>query len=59
VRQPDITLARRLLKWEPKVSLDQGLPRTIEYFKAEAVRRTRGPRVRRSWPRRVCRPLPG
>jgi dTDP-glucose 4,6-dehydratase len=32
VRQPDITLARTLLGWEPKVALDQGLGRTIEYF---------------------------
>lgn len=31
-RQPDITLARKLLNWEPKVSLDEGLQRTIEYF---------------------------
>ncbi len=33
VRRPDISLAKRLLKWEPKVSLEQGLLRTIEYFK--------------------------
>jgi dTDP-glucose 4,6-dehydratase len=33
VRQPDITRARTLLGWEPKVSLEQGLPRTMEYFK--------------------------
>ena len=33
VRQPDITKARQLLKWEPKVSIDDGLKRTIEYFK--------------------------
>ena len=32
-RQPDITLARKILKWEPKVSLEEGLGRTIEYFK--------------------------
>ena len=32
-RQPDITLARKILKWEPKVSLEEGLARTIEYFK--------------------------
>jgi len=32
VRQPDITRARTLLGWEPKVSLDVGLPRTMEYF---------------------------
>ncbi len=31
-RQPDITDARRILNWEPKVSLDEGLKPTIEYF---------------------------
>ena len=31
-RCPDITLARRLLDWEPKVELDDGLGRTIAYF---------------------------
>src|SRR5580704_13046751 len=31
-RCPDITLAREKLKWEPKVPLEQGLARTIEYF---------------------------
>jgi len=33
VRQPDITRARTLLGWEPRVSLDEGLPRTLAYFK--------------------------
>jgi dTDP-glucose 4,6-dehydratase len=33
VRQPDITRARKLLGWEPKVPLEQGLVRTIEYFR--------------------------
>ena len=33
VRQPDITRARTLLGWEPKVTLEQGLGRTIEYFR--------------------------
>ena len=33
VRQPDITLARRLLDWEPKVKLEDGLTDTIEYFR--------------------------
>jgi dTDP-glucose 4,6-dehydratase len=33
VRQPDITLARQLLGWEPKVSLQEGLEKTIGYFK--------------------------
>jgi dTDP-glucose 4,6-dehydratase len=33
VRQPDITRARTLLGWEPKVPLDEGLPRTLDYFR--------------------------
>jgi dTDP-glucose 4,6-dehydratase len=33
-RQPDITLAHRQLGWEPRVQLDEGLARTIEYFRA-------------------------
>jgi len=32
-RQPDITLARELLNWQPKISLEEGLERTIEYFR--------------------------
>ncbi len=32
-RQPDITRARAILGWEPKVSLAEGLPKTIEYFR--------------------------
>jgi dTDP-glucose 4,6-dehydratase len=32
-RRPDITKARTLLKWEPKISLEQGLKETIKYFK--------------------------
>lgn len=32
-RQPDITLARKLLDWEPKVSRKEGLERTYAYFK--------------------------
>jgi dTDP-glucose 4,6-dehydratase len=31
-RQPDITRARKLLGWEPKVTLEEGLAKTIEYF---------------------------
>jgi dTDP-glucose 4,6-dehydratase len=34
-RCPDITKAKRLLNWEPKVSLDEGLKRTLDYFKQE------------------------
>ena len=32
-RRPDITKARTLLGWEPKVSVEEGIPRTIEYFR--------------------------
>jgi UDP-glucuronate decarboxylase len=35
VRKPDITKAKNLLKWSPKVSFDEGLKKTIKYFKAE------------------------
>jgi len=33
VRQPDIRHARETLEWEPRVSLEEGLRRTIEYFR--------------------------
>lgn len=33
VRQPDITRARTLLAWEPKVGLEEGLTKTLEYFR--------------------------
>ena len=34
-RQPNITLAKTLLNWEPKVSLDEGLKSTIKYFQEQ------------------------
>ena len=37
VRQPDITLARELLGWEPKVELGEGLQRTVEQSGVEAL----------------------
>ncbi|MFO7260974.1 MAG: SDR family oxidoreductase [bacterium] len=45
VRRPDITRARTLLGWEPRVSLEEGLERTIAYFeqlveRGDAVART-------------------
>ncbi len=33
VRQPDITRARELLGWEPRITLKEGLERTIPYFR--------------------------
>jgi UDP-glucuronate decarboxylase len=36
-RQPDISKARELLGWEPKVSLSDGLESTIAYFRSEAA----------------------
>jgi len=33
-RRPDITRARTLLGWEPEVSLEDGLVRTLEYFRS-------------------------
>ena len=33
VRQPDITRARTMLGWEPKVDVREGVQRTIDYFK--------------------------
>mgnify|MGYP001614699259 FL=1 len=32
-RQPDISIAKEKLGWEPLVMLDEGLPKTIEYFR--------------------------
>ncbi len=34
-RRPDISLAKQLLDWEPKIMLDEGLKRTIDFFKTE------------------------
>lgn len=33
VRQPDISKAKEVLGWEPRVPLDEGLSRTIQYFR--------------------------
>ena len=32
-RKPDITLAKQRLDWEPKLGLEEGLKKTIDYFK--------------------------
>lgn len=39
VRQPDIAKARRVLNWEPKISLEEGLKLTIPWFREELQRR--------------------
>jgi len=33
-RKPDITKAKKLLDWEPKISMDEGLRKTIEYYRS-------------------------
>jgi dTDP-glucose 4,6-dehydratase len=38
VRRPDITRAKQLLGWSPKISLEEGLSRTIDYFKSKLKR---------------------
>jgi len=42
VRQPDITVARTRLGWSPRVPLDDGLARTIEFFRAHRHARVAG-----------------
>jgi UDP-glucuronate decarboxylase len=32
-RKPDITLAKKELDWEPKIDLDEGLDKTITFFR--------------------------
>jgi dTDP-glucose 4,6-dehydratase len=42
VRRPDISRAREVLGWEPRVSLDEGLAATIEYFRGLLASDARG-----------------
>ncbi|MBI2570614.1 MAG: SDR family oxidoreductase [Candidatus Schekmanbacteria bacterium] len=35
VRQPDIRLAREILEWSPKIALEEGIRRTLEYFRGQ------------------------
>jgi dTDP-glucose 4,6-dehydratase len=37
-RRPDISKARRLLGWEPKVDLESGLKLSLEYFRGALAR---------------------
>jgi dTDP-glucose 4,6-dehydratase len=39
-RRPDISKAKKLLGWEPKVSLEEGLRHTLKYFKEQYVKMT-------------------
>jgi UDP-glucuronate decarboxylase len=39
-RQPDISLARKKLDWQPCIELDQGLERTIDYFRQRTEQET-------------------
>jgi dTDP-glucose 4,6-dehydratase len=41
IRRPDISKAKRVLGWEPQVGLDEGLTKTIEYFKDKAFENSR------------------
>jgi len=41
VRQPDITRAKKILGWQPRVSFEEGIKKTIEYFR-ESLRGERG-----------------
>ncbi len=43
-RKPDISQAKELLGWQPTIPLDDGLPRTVEYFKA-IIDRTGSPSI--------------
>jgi dTDP-glucose 4,6-dehydratase len=40
VRQPDIGKAKAILGWEPKVKLDEGLQKTIDYFRIKLREQT-------------------
>lgn len=38
-RKPDITMAKQILKWEPRVSLEEGLVKTISYFSGKICKK--------------------
>jgi nucleoside-diphosphate-sugar epimerase len=38
VRQPDISKARDVLGWEPRIALNEGLTKTIDYFQPRLTR---------------------
>jgi dTDP-glucose 4,6-dehydratase len=55
VRKPDITRARMMLGWEPKVHVRDGLARTIEYFKQHVGTPMMAPRIPRPRPASASR----
>merc|ERR1719453_2947555 len=42
-RKPDITKARKYLKWEPKIPLEQGIVKAVDYFKSLDLTRFKKP----------------
>jgi len=54
VRKPDITRARAMLGWEPKVHVRDGLARTIEYFQQHLGSSMMAPRAPRARPARAA-----
>jgi UDP-glucuronate decarboxylase len=42
-RKPDITKARKYLQWEPKIPLEQGIVKAVEYFKSLDLKRFKKP----------------
>ncbi|XP_023022192.2 UDP-glucuronic acid decarboxylase 1-like [Leptinotarsa decemlineata] len=43
-RRPDISRAKKVLRWEPKVGLNEGLQKTVEYFRQELKRFRHSPK---------------
>ena len=60
-RRPDITLARKKLGWEPGVELEEGLRRTIDYFKTCCGPRSHqsGERIAEGGPREIAALITG
>jgi UDP-glucuronate decarboxylase len=49
-RRPDVTLGREILGWEPKVPLEQGLRKTIQYFEEVLAGTTPAAHAQTAWP---------
>jgi dTDP-glucose 4,6-dehydratase len=52
VRRPDITIAREVLGWEPEINLEEGLKKTIPYFRKQVVENDADARPLESVPER-------